>query len=370
MSSLLNTNTAWNPYASTPDYTANAILGDLSFELATANSSRLSKGSGPGQRAGNAMRVTKPRSANNSPRSTLLQSRRRTLIGENLQGFQGRLPPQTVDMSYLPNPASEVPNLQAYTPEKRSARPVSWHPTTHQLGHSQTFQHQQTTFYPLPTYADAEVLSNYQQYPPTPAVYSGYNSPSSNFSPLSLPYSHIDSEHFYPTATQAFPTQQASRFQPNGHSRQNSPGRSAKVAYQSGPESVRGGLDWKSFATQGGFIGSSTPPTPEDFNQCQQPEMKLAAEDSIPFQPLEDEESEGEILYGMGLYDAPEKSVGDATLGLHTSTIFSLFGSAGTYPEPTGKGLKLEDAWEPPASDDEGESGEGEEDAEGYDQDN
>lgn len=117
------------------------------------------------------------------------------------------------------------------------------------------------------------------------------------------------------------------------------------------------------------FNVSSAPPTPEYFNQCPEPETKLATEESIPFQPLEEDESEGEILYGMGLYDAPDKSYNDASLDLHRSTIMSLLGGAGSYPEPTGKGLKLEDAWEPPASDDEDEGSGSEQDAEGEDQD-
>jgi hypothetical protein len=98
-------------------------------------------------------------------------------------------------------------------------------------------------------------------------------------------------------------------------------------------------------------------------------EPKLQSEESIPYQPLEcgNEEENGEILYGMGLYDTPEKQV-DAQLDYHRSAISSLLGSTFTYPEQTGKGLKLEDAWEPPASEDEG-SQEGEDDADGDAQD-
>ncbi len=55
--------------------------------------------------------------------------------------------------------------------------------------------------------------------------------------------------------------------------------------------------------------------------------------------------------YGMGLYDAPEKS----QLEYHRSAVISLLGPAGSSPEPTGKGLKLEDAWDPPALEDDDE---------------
>lgn len=126
---------------------------------------------------------------------------------------------------------------------------------------------------------------------------------------------------------------------------------------------VGGPLSWDAFAVHG-FDGCSGPPTPEDFAQVPKAATKLATEDSIPYQPLEDDESEGEILYGMGLYDAPEKN---SLLDFHRSTVFSLLGSGVAYPEPTGKGLKLEDAWEPPASDDEDDEEDGENDAEGED---
>lgn len=93
-------------------------------------------------------------------------------------------------------------------------------------------------------------------------------------------------------------------------------------------------------------------------------------------------EEEGEILYGMGLYDAPEKPLvmrdadtAQQQLGYHRYTIASLLGSyhahaypSASYPEPTGKGLKLEDAWEPPASDD-GDDGDDEDRSQAEDDD-
>lgn len=125
-------------------------------------------------------------------------------------------------------------------------------------------------------------------------------------------------------------------------------------------------LEWESFVAHG-FDRCTAPPTPEDFVQAPRAEPRLQSEESIPYQPLESDEEEGEILYGMGLYDTPEKPDIDTQLGYHRSTISSLLGNAYTYPEPTGKGLKLEDAWEPPASDDE-DSQEGDDDAEGEEQ--
>jgi len=140
------------------------------------------------------------------------------------------------------------------------------------------------------------------------------------------------------------------------------------------PTIVGGALDWDAFAAQG-FDRYAAPPTPEDFVVHHQPLQKIETtappkvaheEETIPYEPLDDDESDGEILYGMGLYDTPER---DSAVDFHRSTVFSLLGSSATQPEKTGKGLKLEDAWEPPASDDEDEDEDEEEDAEGEDQD-
>lgn len=122
-------------------------------------------------------------------------------------------------------------------------------------------------------------------------------------------------------------------------------------------------VDWSKFATQE-FNQVTAPPTPEDFVPLNQSEPTLASDDFIPYQPLEDDETEGEVLIGMGLYDTPEKTM----LNLHQNGS-SLLGSSFEYPEPTGKGLKLEAAWEPPAMEDDDEDDQdGEEDANGEDQ--
>ncbi|KAK3937659.1 hypothetical protein QBC46DRAFT_267067 [Diplogelasinospora grovesii] len=367
MHSLLNTNSVGAPHFPSAGYaTDTALLDELSRQLA-ANTRRYSRGSNVnnGQRPGGAMRIAKPSSANNSPRSALLQSRRRTMIGD--AGAQGRFNPQQFETPYLPTPSADLSTEAVYQPEKRSARPLSWHPSSQRLPQSYPYSTQQPAMlYPGSAYNDCDVFASFQQLPPTPAVYSGYNSPSSTFSPLSLPYSNIESQQYFsPAAHWALPPQPTPVDQLDSASRLAPMGAVSDIPYQTGPRVVGGTLDWNTFAAQG-FDRCTAPPTPEDFNQSQQPQPKLDAEDSIPFQPLEDDESEGEILYGMGLYDPPDKSVADSHLDFHRSAVFSLLGGS-EYPEPTGKGLKLEDAWEPPASDDEEDNAEDEDDADGDD---
>lgn len=114
-------------------------------------------------------------------------------------------------------------------------------------------------------------------------------------------------------------------------------------------------MDWNSYIMNG--VASTTPPTPESFVHSQQAQPAVT-EDSANYSPLEDNEEEGEILVGMGLYDTPEKYEEDPQLNNYRSTVTSLLGSTFRPKEPTGKGLTLELAWEPPKSDD------GEEEAE------
>ncbi|KAK0752356.1 hypothetical protein B0T18DRAFT_320364, partial [Schizothecium vesticola] len=391
MSSFLNTNMVGGQHFAPTGYITNAaMLDELSRQLATAsNSRRYSKGSS-NQRAGNmgtAMRITKPGSASNSPRSSGYHARRKTLVGEGNQ----RPHLQPVDMSYLPAPTAAVSREFAYEPETRPARPVSWHPSSQQqqqqqqqqIQHASQLQHpqQMTMGYPFPNFTDAELFPSYQQFPPTPIAYSGYASPASTFSPLSLPYASVGSQQYQSPAIQAMPNQQLQQqcsqtYNSMQHSGSSTAVSSAEMPYLPAPKlTVTGGsLDWEAFRAHG-FDKYAAPPTPEDY--VSRPPLPMAAmkaevsigatkvanEDAMPFPALldDEDESEGEILYGMGLYDEPDR---DTVATLHRSTVLSLLG--GAYPEPTGKGLKLEDAWEPPVSDEE-DGGDEEEDAEGDD---
>lgn len=90
----------------------------------------------------------------------------------------------------------------------------------------------------------------------------------------------------------------------------------------------------------------------------------VSSEDSIPYQPLDDSEEEGEILIGMGLYDAPDKADEDPELDNYRTSASHLLGT--TYRR--GQGLKLEEAWEPPATDDEEDEEDDSDDADGEEQ--
>ncbi|KAK4238875.1 hypothetical protein C8A03DRAFT_14706 [Achaetomium macrosporum] len=391
-----NVGTAHHPVSSGA-YTVDTMLNELSRQL-TVNTRRYSRASNAQPRGGNSMRISKPGSANSSPRTSALHSRRRTLIGD---GFQGRLQTRSpvMDQAYLPTPASETPSESFYGRETRPARPVSWHPSS-QYAQQSPFPQQDSSnnvLYPFPAYSDAEMPAALQQMPPTPTVYSGYTSPAESFSPLSLPYSNFASQQMCSPVSQplSIPQQQeASVYPPAACSDYPSTGTVSDIAYLPPSQAAKASFAWEPCSVNTAMLSRHTaPPTPEDFacslmpNQAagettapllqqqhpsQQPtKQSTAVTNQQSFEPLirsdeNDEESEGEILYGMGLYDAPDHS---RPTSLHQSVILSLLGGAVDPKEAPdsgkGLGLKLEDAWEPPASEDEED---GEDDVEGQEE--
>ncbi|EGZ74812.1 hypothetical protein NEUTE2DRAFT_82492 [Neurospora tetrasperma FGSC 2509] len=336
-------------------------LDKASQQYIAAHTRNMSRGYG-GQRTNTSMRITKPSSASTSPRYPFSQSKRKTLIGD---GFQN-LYTQPAAAAYLPTPAAEFPVEFMYDPETKpttTARPVSWHPSSQQVAYSQPYPQESTmAFAPYPSYPDFGACTQFQQLPPTPSVYSGSNSPcSASFSPLTLPYPGVDfqqSQHQY-----ASPGTQL--YQPAPESPQSMAGMTGDLSYAAFSKAEGNVMGWTSYAPSSSGLDTYTaPPTPNNFELPEQfTNTKMASEEPISYEAPEDDGSDGEILYGMGLYDPPETNE-PADMDLHQSTVFSLLGNAAVYEKPSGKGLKLEDAWEPPASDDEEDNEEQEDDEE------
>ncbi|KAK6834949.1 hypothetical protein PG987_009643 [Apiospora arundinis] len=328
-------------------YAANTVVDEYTRQLMMAESARRSSRPTTGYRPTNAMRVTKPGSASSSPQS--MMARRRTLVNDNNIAKRRQYALQQMQM---PEPSYE--SYQEST--KRAARPVSWHPSTHfeqpQMVMYQQYPQQQLDYsqYMMPNstpYSEADIYAAYQQLPATPAVYSGHTSPVASLSPVSLPYTttqeqhtlippHMD-PHTDRLMNQAEAQSPRSRFH---HTQANLP--------LPGTPALRLGT-----------MPPPHPPTPETFQPVSQPEPAMPVEEPVVYQPEEESEEEGEILIGMGLYDAPDKSDMDPQLDHYRTSTSSLLGS--TYRK--GAGLKLEEAWEPPKEDEE-EDAESEEDDE------
>lgn len=321
-------------------YPTDTLLEDLARQMATSNTRRLSRGSSAHFMPG-AMRVAKPSSASNSPRSSLMQARRRTLVNDSLFARRGQQQQQPFDQTRVSVPYVEVAQEE---PVKRSTRPVSWHPS------SRNVQSNSQSYYTQPYHYsnDTEAFPSFSQYPPTPAGYSGYASPVAAFSPLSLPYSSYDAPAYFS------PNPWALGGAVNAHGLPSPEYRGMPSASPSGSSTRQTGTsdEWDAFIANG-FERGLVPRTPDSYPGLVKASPTLPSEESIPLCPLVDDEPEGEILVGMGLYDPPEKDTTDPTLQSYRTSVAHLLGSAYKFPEPTGKGLKLEDAWEPPETDEE-----------------
>ncbi|KAH8599861.1 hypothetical protein B0O99DRAFT_668534 [Bisporella sp. PMI_857] len=327
--------------------TVESLLDEAAFNL-----KRYSRCSG-GQRTerpGGSMRISKPNSTSNSPRASMGLGRRKTVMSDRRRITSDQVLDALVSNDGIHHPA-------------KSSRPVSWHPSTH-------FQPQQQYYQPNPI----SNLNDFQMldFPPTPIIYSGYGSPSSTFSPLSMPFTGYEQQPQFATA---FSTTDCNNMAPQMMETQHIP------QYLATPIENNGSFmlshhDWANFVAND-CQSSTAPPTPENFLPIQHPDPTFPEEEAIPYHPLSEatEEEEGEVLRGLGLYDAPDvlKSVpSDPHLNNYRSSVMSqLMGSAYRI-ESSGKGLKLEETWNPPASDDEEEEEEEEddqEDGEGEDED-
>jgi hypothetical protein len=197
-------------------------------------------------------------------------------------------------------------------------------------------------------------------------TYSCNTSPSAAFSPLSLPYTSFDNSQYLPVegwnVPQHVPSYISTSSDGSNTYTEPFPSLDSQSVDGMAPNSA---MEWNTFAMHG--FGNTTPPTPETLPQPQQAELNVPSEESISFEALEEAEEEGEILVGMGLYDAPDKYDTDPQLDNYRSSMSQLLGTVYRPQESTGKGLKLEETWQPPESDDEGDDGE--EDADGEEQD-
>ncbi|KAH8668182.1 hypothetical protein BGZ60DRAFT_344360, partial [Tricladium varicosporioides] len=331
------------------------LLDDVSKQMALSNLSRYSRGNP--QRPGNSMRVVKPNSASNSPRGSIGLGRRRTVMSDS--PYRRRV---AVDHQAPCAPAGFVSNDGLQIPT-RSNRPMSWHPAS-----QYTPQQPSQPAYQPPTY-DMNSQYSMTNVPTNTAVYSGYTSPASTFSPISLPYSGYEQPQYHYQDTPA-------QYQPNYMVNQQVMIEQQTHIFTPSTESnadptLYSHFDWTNFATNG-FQDSTAPPTPENFLPIQHPEPSFPAEEAIPYHSLSDTDSVDDDLRGIGLYDTPEEAKSpssDPHLDNYRSLLMSQFlGVTYRRPEPTGKGLKLEETWNPPASDDgnddDEQDGEGEEEEE------
>ncbi|EFW99865.1 hypothetical protein CMQ_183 [Grosmannia clavigera kw1407] len=400
------------PYMSSSNYAAypqpaqmnmynqsEAFLEDMSKQLVDASSvlrRRHSRGSAASQRTpGSAMRIVKPSSASNSPRS-MTQARRRTVVTDDVNFVASQQPIHVTSamvdpQAYFYPPQQQYAHTRDIGNTSRPARPVSWHPSStlavpNQFALSMSTQFQMQA-YGTPAMAsaiDPESFPCLQSMTFSPAAYSSQTSPSTSFSPYSGAFdTHTASQFYSPNPWAVSPSINANGIMfdklpspvdcpalvptsiPSQSSEQTY--QQPQMQQQAEPQNLtfvdEPENSWNTLASQG-FSRCAAPPTPPD-NYYSTAANPVEA-------PLQEDESDGEILVGMGLYDSPNKELVDITLESYRSSVAQLMGAGYKYPEPTGKGLKLEDAWEPPENmdndDDNDDEDDDEDDAEGEDQ--
>lgn len=292
------------------------------------------------------MRVVKPTSANSSPRASIM-ARRMTLLNE------ARIQQQILDQALLSTSFPDPTYDQYIEPVKRATRPMSWHPGTQLQQPAMQAQLPTTSFAVPPNMSyDISSFSPYPNYSPVPTVYSCQASPSAAFSPLVLPFAAYPAQQYPSAETWNLQSQAApSLATPSPTYTQTTAEAFTSMSAETISSGATQSIDWDTFAANG--FSDTTPPTPATYPSVQQAEPTVTSEESIPYQPLEEEEEEGEILIGMGLYDAPEKDVEDPNLSNYRTTTNHLLGAAHVTTEDNSLGWKLTEAWEPPASDDE-----------------
>lgn len=345
------------------------LLDDVALQMASLLPARYARGA-TGPTAGAPMRVTKPNSASNSPRKAAALGRRRTVMVD--EAYRRRLA-----MMEQPSALARGAGLAN---EQRS-RPLSWHPASH-LPPQQRYP---------PAYAVAS--SDYHPLPPwDPAAYSGQPSPETTFSPIAVPYHGYEApQYLYAQTPFAHAASSGGSFNPAHRQQQQQHQHQQQHQQQQQPQyhgqfqghtashttedpTLYSHLDWNDFAPPEFGNPSTTPPTPENALPAQHPEPTLSATEEILYHPLSlsEPESEGEELIGMGLYDAPEVTktcASDPGFDYYRDLLMSGFLGDGArkVAPPTGKGLKLEESYIPPPSDDEeddDQDGEGEDEEE------
>jgi hypothetical protein len=268
----------------------------MSGHMQTSQLQRRTSRSSASQSACRSARIEKPKSHHNSPRT---MERRKTTTETKLYA--------TLDDHYqmmfgtAPEEVEERP---------QASRPVSWHPSSTQFQASQ----QTNYFEPMPHHHWSQHYS--------PSSRDSYH--GSDFYSLSTRNSMFEPMSSTPTYPNAYGMHRGSD--------------ESDSNWQCIPQHTPG-YEHSAMNTP------STEPLPwylqqwAQKNQAQAFDSHNGSTDFLPIQhPVEQdqvmEEDDGEKLVALGLYDAPESSL-----------------TWGGLTEGTGKGLKLEETWQPPEED-------------------
>ena len=313
-----------------------AMLFDVSNRMARAQLARqISNSSSTFQRK--AARVFKPKSTGNSPQ--YIQRRRATT------SFKGGRNRSDLYNHSVAVPHQETLSLNGNGQPTSAPRPMSWHPSSVQSNHAAA----RTSAYYTPSGYSVAVnqisAPNNVNVPATQQVanidminpYLGYNTSSISYQPLNTGYYENSQQESEPNI--AYPT--LANFDHTDHvQHQNT---SMLEGFPIFPPTSSLTQTWTNSLSS--LPSYTNPPTP-DFLPIQNPSDMWQGyvsniSPSLPKRPSKE-------LVGMGLYDCPNRD----SFALETA-VDQHFGVMVAHPEqePAGKGLKLEETWQPPEED-------------------
>lgn len=323
-------------------YKIDDLVRDVSTQMANSQLTRRSSGQShrtPNNLRRNAARVMKTNSAGSSPRNI---ERRKTVMSQAPTRHRSTLDDHYTNMLSF---GGQQPITQDR--QQPATRPRSWHPSSLAQGHS----HGQ----------------------PEPAVHQFRDSKriQTTANSVSLP-SSIQSNLYVPNPTILNPSLGAGYHtqQMMSNEYQQYPYAVGPDIYPYGPLSLSDPSANSSFYTRRGFYNPqdsssvhsynswsggpaaatfdvTTPSTP-DILPIQHPPHPAVSSNWHQGSQLAKQSSKE--LVGMGLYDVPDSSTSFGSVGEPLQ--YFLLSQTGPYPlyQPTGKGLKLEETWQPPAA--------------------
>ena len=321
-------------HMSTPTADVDPMLYDVSNQLARAQLSRQISNTSSTFRQ-RAARIFKPNSAGNSPQNI---QRRRTSASQRPTRYRSEL-----YSNHVPVLRHGLPQSQEHLRRVPAARPVSWHPSSVSVHRASACS---SSYYPPSRQSIAEcqdMTANHHSHP-MPQSYMGSNNPMDQRSSMDgsmfsyqssamglfennsvgydLDTSYRSCVGFDSTRQEQFPNIPPAAHNPN----------LSNVDYST--------QTWaESLST---FPSYTNPPTPE-FLPIQFPGdawhgLMGNVNTHLP-------KKQSKELVGMGLYDSPNRENFEPGAAINQS-----FGGRPVHSplESTGKGLKLEETWQPP----------------------
>lgn len=363
--------------------------GSVRAPVARPNSMRIVK---PNQNGGGSLNSS-PLHANAHMFAKPMLNRRQTVMGDNSYRRK-RLIEATAASSMAQ--AMGQPQMRLRAGTTQMARPMSWHPVATNDGNMDMSNWQAMSAYSSPMSMEYQMalaqqsqmnVPNYIQQQPQ-QIHSNITPNYSPLEHLQMQQQQINMQNMY-GLSHAHPAPNMSTFVPSQpvtpslFPTQNFPMEESYAPYpynnlvannvsnkinQIEDWSLYNTLDvpssnsnfYSSGSTTRTNSASTAPPTPESFPSFDNLKY-INGEQEKEWNVEVDKDDDSEVLVGMGLYDSPEKGEEQRMIEYGPVVSMSRFGRGN---ETSGKGLKLEETWEPPAAEDEEEQ-----DAEGEEED-